>query len=229
MLRSIFFAAALALPLHCSFAQTTPDNPAAAKFENEITATVCREMEKEDQKTPFAQLDKAAAQTVFQQVVTRAFEPRQKEAEKLYKSNSIDYSQVMRSVGQRVAGRLAGECPVAVKLFMRMANQPANASMTDTKITEAEKPLLTKIASETCTELTKSNSQKPLAQIPKAERQALMQQAMQQTMKAHATEITNQYGSEIFFDADRLRGFGMKVGLLMASECLQEISAVGAE
>lgn len=227
MLRYLLLAAPLLLA-NLSLAQSAP-TPAAIKFESAIATEICQDLEQQNQKSPVDKLDKAGAQAVLQQVMMRAFTSRQKEAATLYKTTDAEREAVMTSVGQRVAGNLMQNCPTAMKLFVRMTGSAISTESMNTTVTEAERPLLTAIATDACTDLMATNAHQPLRQMPKPERLALVQQSMQVQMKKRATEISTLYGAEVFFDTTRLQNIGLKIGIIMAGNCLEIASALGAE
>ncbi|KUG07960.1 hypothetical protein ASU33_07045 [Solirubrum puertoriconensis] len=207
-------------------------NPAtgasADKFERDVAAAVCQDLERENKTRSFNQLSKEEAMTLLQSLMTRHLTSNPKELEKLIKAANNDPSAA-QAMGQRVGGRLASECPIALALFARLAGAPAPADASLLTATEAERPLLNKLADELCTEFSAHDSKTPLAKMAKADRTALMQQNMQKVMKAHAKEITDLYGPEIFFEQEKLHAFGMKVGASMTGKCPNIVAEFGRE
>lgn len=227
MLRYLLALAAFAAPLLASAQTAVP--PAVAKFEGEMATAICQDLEKENKTKPFDKLDKAQATSLFQAVMVRTFTARQAQAEKVMKANKMESQEAMQDFGKRVALRLAGECPTAMSLFVKLSGADASVNSADLAISEAERPLLESITAGTCTGLTASNAKQPLSGMSKADRTALMQQTMQGVMKEHAKELSAQYGPEVFFDTERLRALGMKVASLMATKCPSILTALSEQ
>ncbi|GAA4392321.1 hypothetical protein [Hymenobacter koreensis] len=230
MHRFILVLAVALAPLLTSAQNTKPaPTPALAKFEGDMTASLCKEFEKENAVRPLAEFSKDQAQTFMQGLMKDYITAREKEVTKLFKDNGGVSNATMEAMGRRVGMRLASECPVAMVLFVRLAGGSTDVPASSLTISDAERPLLNDMADGVCQRLEQSNKQKPLTSLPKADRMALVTQTMQEVMKSNAKRISDQYGPEIFMDPEKLKAMGMKVGGIMATKCVTVLTAVGQE
>ena len=197
--------------------------PAPSQFESQLSKEICEDFNKLNATKPFDQLSKDEAMSTLQQSMTQVMMQHPQEVEQLMKDSGADPSVTMRDMGQRVAGKLVTDCPVAMVLFTRLSGSNVPVKAADLTISAAERPLLTTLSTEVCAELTAQDAAKPLASQSKEARSAAMQQTMQKIMKAHAREISQQYGPEIFMDQERIYGLGAKVGSLMATQCPKQL------
>ncbi|WP_400193120.1 hypothetical protein [Hymenobacter sp. B81] len=229
MTRYFLVLAAALLPLG-AIGQSKPATASAtAQLESEITAEVCRDFEKQHKVRSLDQLSKDEAMTLMQEAMKRSMMSRAKQVEKLMKDAGDNSAAVLREMGQRVGARLASECPVALALFTRLAGNTAAVQSADLTIGDAERPLLTRLATAMCTDLTAVDAQQPLSQMSKEARTGQIQQSMQKVLKDHAREVSEQYGPELFMDADRMRALGIKVGGLMAGQCPKLVATFGQQ
>ncbi|GAB3829506.1 hypothetical protein [Hymenobacter jeollabukensis] len=221
-----FLALATALLPLATLAQTKPAAPSTTPLESQLTAEICQDFDKLNAAKPFAQLSKEEAMSTLQQSMTQVAMNHPQEIEQLMKASGADAQSAMQAMGQRVASQLAADCPVAMTLFARLAGtDPATAQAPDITVSEAERPLLTKLATDICTDLTAQDAKKPLLKMPKADRMAMVQKTMERQIKAHATELTQQYGPTFLQDMPRITAMGAKVGGLMAKQCPTQTAA----
>ncbi|RAK68039.1 hypothetical protein [Hymenobacter edaphi] len=232
MTRTFFLVAAALLPL-AALGQTkaTPAPAAAsstAQLESQLSTEICQDFEKLNAAKPFARLSQEEARSTLQQSMMQTAMRHPAEVEQLMQTGGADSQLAMQALGQRVGVKLMTDCPVALVLFTRLAGRPAETVATlDLTVTEAERPLLEKLAQGVCADLTAVTAKQPLAGQSVDQRLQLIQQAMQRVTKAHAKEISAQYGPEIFLDSERLQTMGAKVGKLTTSQCTALVAAFG--
>lgn len=231
MTRYFLVVATALLPLAALGQTKTKPAPAAAtsstsQFESQLSTEICQDFDKLNATKPFAQLSQQEAMSTLQQSMTQVIMQHPQEVEQLMKANGADAQSAMQAMGQRVATKLAADCPVALTLFARMAGtDPASlssagpSSAADLTVSEAERPLLEKLATAICADLSAQDAKKPLAKLPNAERMVLVQQVMMKQMQANQAALTKQYGADFFQDTQRITAMGVKVGGLIAKQC----------
>ncbi|RTQ47098.1 hypothetical protein EJV47_19570 [Hymenobacter gummosus] len=225
MTRYFLIAAAALLPL-CSIGQAQAQTASTAQLESQLATEACQELTKQNTARPLAQLSPTEAMSTLQQTMIQVVMKHPQEVEKIMKANGADPSTAMREMGQRVATKLGADCPVAMALFTRMAEgNTGEASAADLSVSPEEQPLLIKLSTDICTDLSAQDAKKPLAKMPKAERMNLVQAMMEKHMKANQAALTKQYGPTFFQDMERIRAMGVKVGGLMAKQCPTQAAA----
>lgn len=240
MTRYFLLLATALLPLG-ALAQTKakPAAPAPAasnsQFESQLATEICQDFDKQNAAKPFKQLTKDEAMNTLQQSMTQVMMKHPQELEKMMKTSGPDAAAAMNAMGQRIAGKLANDCPIAIILFTRLNDSPGAAdalSSLDAEaltVTPAERPLLEKLAQDVCADLTDVTAKQPLAGMAPDQRMQLIQQSMQRVVKAHAKDISEQYGPEIFLETERLKALGAKVGSLMVSQCPKLVATFGGK
>lgn len=214
-------------------ASNTAAGLSTEQLEREMADAICQDFERENKTRPLAELTKEEATTMMQNSMFKVMSARATEVEKILKKNKQDPNTAMREVGQRVGAQLAGNCPVAMLLFARLSGNKAAADAVGSvdaaslAISAAERPLIETLAADACTELGRLNAATPLAGQTTEARQTAVQQAILHAAKAHAKEIGDFYGADVFFDTEKLKVIGMKIGSLMASKCTPLIAEMG--
>jgi phosphotransferase system HPr-like phosphotransfer protein len=224
MIRYFLVLAATLLPL-CSSGQAKASASASSteQLESRLAAEICQDFDKLNATKPFDQLNKDEATSTIQQSMMQVMMKHPQEMEQLMKASGPDASVVMREIGQRVGSKLATSCPVAMVLFTRLSGSAVSVKAANLTISAEERPLLTILANEVCTDLSAQDAAKPLADQSKEARTAAMQQALQKSMKTHAREISERYGPEIFMDRERIFSLSAKVGSLMTVSCPKQL------
>ncbi|MCC3156383.1 hypothetical protein LJ737_03990 [Hymenobacter sp. 15J16-1T3B] len=220
-----FLALAAALLPFAALAQTKPAAPAStAQLESQLSSEICQDFEKLNAAKSFALLSQQEAMNTLQQSMTQVAMNHPQEIEQIMKASGADAQAAMQAMGQRVSTKLAADCPVALTLFARLAGTDTG-SAPDLTVSDAERPLLTKLATDICTDLSAQDAKKPLLKMPKADRMALVQKTMERQIRAHANELTQQYGAGFLQDMPRITAMGAKVGGLMAKQCPTQTAA----
>lgn len=199
----------------------------AAQFESQLSTEICQDFNQQNATKPFDQLNKEEAMNTLQQSMMQVMMKHPQEMEQMMKTSGDDASAAMREMGQRVASKLVTDCPVAMVLFARLSGSNISPKAADLALTAEERPLLNTLASEVCADISARDAAQPLASQSKEARTLIMQEAMQKSMKAHAREISERYGPEIFMDQERIFSLGAKVGGLMTAICPSALTSMG--
>lgn len=202
-----------------------------AQFETQLSTEICQDFDKLNATKPFAQLSPEESMYTLQRSMTQVIMRHPGEVKQLLQASGTSTQDAMQAIGQRVAVRLMADCPVAMALFMRVTNQPATGATAppDLTITDAERPLVEKLAQGMCANLAATTTPEQLASQPLQYKLQLIQQAKQRVLKTYAKEISAQYGPDILADPALQNALMAKAGLLAVNHCGSFADAFSAE
>ncbi|UOQ72971.1 hypothetical protein [Hymenobacter cellulosilyticus] len=198
-------------------AQTTAlsDSLTEKKIIQTVGADMCRQLTAENAKQPLENLTAQEAQQLFVRLIMSSASTSPELVTALT-SNPAGANKYGEILGKKIGLWLLKECPITQPLFMKMGAQEISKKQ---PIPAAEAKILQPMAVEVCHDLEARQKKQDLNALTPEKRSEVLQEVVQKSMKAHAKELTQQYGADIFLDSERMRAVGTKLGLQMGTQC----------
>jgi hypothetical protein len=200
-------------------AQSAPaDSVAEKRLVQRISAQMCTELTRENQKKPIQNLSEAEAQQLFARLFVKVATTDKEMTAKIMAAgpNAEAYGQ---QFGRKVGRVMVVECPISQPLLMRLGSAHLSKQQ---PLPPEEATVLKPIAAAMCRDLQPRVAE--LKKMPPAQRMQELTQVFEKNLKASAEEIAQQYGADVFLDAERMKALGTKISIQMAAECPEAVA-----
>jgi hypothetical protein len=197
------------------------------RFVQHVSQTVCIKLAEEDKKAPLSKLSPAEAQSLFTTVIESSMQDHIDEMSALMADNKVSKPRKFGEiVGRDVVLQMVKDCPISQPLLMsigmaQLKNMPTIAA--------EEKPTLTIVATEICQRLDAENTKSSLAGRSVAERQQVVETAMQGAILKHLETLSNYYGIKTISNKAQMEIIGKKIAILMADQCPNYLTQFGLD